>query len=199
MPGRRGRARLGPMTKNRPLRALSGATLALVSFVFVAGSPAGAASTSPKQWASGVCSAVQTFADSVDSTLSGLKGAGSIDAAAQQASDGLKKAADDLTSSLADLGKPSTSDGGKAKSSVQKLGQQLSNSADAIRELLDPPPQTASEVASTFASIGSEVTKAVDAAKSTANTLKGLKPNGQLQKAFKSSSSCQQLKKSSSS
>jgi hypothetical protein len=187
------------MTTLRPLSAISAVALALVSVAFVAGSPAGAASTSPKEWASGVCSAVQTFADSVDSTLSGLKNADSVDAAAQQASDGLKKAADDLKSSLADLGKPSTSDGGKAKSSVQKLGQQLSNSADAIRELLDPPPQTASEVASTFASIGSEVTKAVDAAKSTANTLKGLKPNGQLQKAFKSSSSCKQLKKSSSS
>ena len=199
MPGRRGRARLGPMTKMLPLCALSTVALVRMSVAFVGGAPAGAASTSPNEWASGVCTAVQTFADSVDSTLSGLKNADSVDAAAQQASDGLKKAADDLKTSLADLGKPSTSDGGKAKSSVQKLGQQLSDSADAIRELLDPPPQTATEVASTFASIGSEVTKAVDAAKSTANTLKGLKPNGQLQKAFKNSSSCKQLKKSSSS
>jgi hypothetical protein len=199
MPARRGWASIRWMVHLRPLSALSAVVLAPVAFAFAAGAPAGATSTSPNEWASGVCSAVQTFSDSVDSTLSGLKNADSVDAAAQQASDGLKKAADDLKSSLADLGKPSTSDGGKAKSSVQKLGQQLSNSADAIRELLDPPPQTASEVASTFASIGSEVTKAVDAAKSTANTLKGLKPNGQLQKAFKNASSCKQLKKSSSS
>ena len=32
--------------------------------------------------------------------------------------------------------------------------------------------------------------------KSTANTLKGLQPNGTLQKAFQSSSECKQLKKS---
>ena len=40
-----------------------------------------------------------------------------------------------------------------------------------------PPPSTPSEIASTFAAIGSEIQKAVSQTKSTANTLKGLKPS----------------------
>jgi hypothetical protein len=161
--------------------------------------PASAASTSPKDWANGVCTAVQTFASSVDSTLSGLKNADSIDAAVQDAKDGLQSAASDLQDSLKKLGKPSSSDGKKAQSAVQKLGNQLSDSVDAIQQLLTPPPTSASQIASTFGQIGSEVQKATAAAKSTANTLKGLKPNGTLQKAFKNAPACKDLKKSSSS
>ena len=65
-----------------------------------------------------------------------------------------------------------------------------------IEDLLSPAPSSPQEIASTFSEIGSEVQKAVGEVKSTANTLKGLKPNGTLQKAFQSSSECKQLKKS---
>ena len=143
-----------------------------------------------------MCSAVQTFANSVDSTLSDVKNADSVSAAAADLSEGLQKAADELRTSLNDLGKPSTSDGGKAKSAVQKLGNQVSDSADAIRKLITPPPETLSEVASTFTDIGSEIRKSVDVAKSTATTLKGLKPSGTLKKAFQDSSQCKKLKTS---
>ena len=44
--------------------------------------------TSPDAWASGVCSAVDTWLDSIDSTFTSLKGAGSVDAAANQAKAG---------------------------------------------------------------------------------------------------------------
>ena len=158
--------------------------------------PAQAASTSPKEWASGVCSAVQTFGDSVQSTLSGLKGSGSLDAASQSVKSGLDQATQELEKSLKDLGKPSTSDGKKAKSAVNDLSKQLSSSVSDIEDLLTPPPSSPQEIASTFSQIGSEVQKAVGEVKSTANTLKGLKPNGTLQKAFQSSSECKQLKKS---
>ena len=50
---------------------------------------------------------------------------------------------------------------------------------------------------SAFADIGSQIQKAVSQTKSTANTLKGLKPNGALQKAFQSAPACTTLKKSS--
>ena len=36
-------------------------------------------------WANGVCTSVQTWLDSVNSTIKGLKGAGSLDAATTQA------------------------------------------------------------------------------------------------------------------
>ena len=52
-------------------------------------------------------------------------------------------------------------------------------------------------IASTFADIGSQIQKAVSQTKSTADTLKGRKPNGALQKAFQSAPACTELKKSS--
>ena len=158
--------------------------------------PAQAASTSAKDWASGVCSAVQTFGDSVQSTLSGLKGSGSLDAASQSVKSGLDQATQELEKSLSDLGKPPTSDGKKAKSAVDDLSKQLSSTVSDIEGLLSPPPSSPPEIASTFSQIGSEVQQAVNEVKSTANTLKGLKPNGALKKAFQSSSQCKQLKSS---
>ena len=52
--------------------------------------------------------------------------------------------------------------------------------------------------ASAFATIGSEIQKSVSQTKSTANTLKGLKPDGALRKAFQTAPACTQLKRGSS-
>ena len=156
----------------------------------------GASSTSPKAWASGVCSAVQTFANSVESTLSDLKSAGSVDDASASVKKGLDDATQEFESAIKDLGKPSSSDGKKAQSAVQNLSKELSDSVSTIEGLLSPPPSSPQEIAATFSEIGSEVQKAVGEIKSTANDLKGLKPNGTLKKAFQSSSDCKDLKKS---
>jgi hypothetical protein len=159
--------------------------------------PAGAASnTSAKQWANGVCSAVQAFGDSIQSTLSGLKDSASLDAASQDLQSGLDDATQQLDESLQKLGKPPTSDGAKARSAVQNLSKELKSDVSDIEDLLSPPPSTPQETASTFSAIGGEVEHAVSQVQSTATTLKGLKPNGTLQKAFQNSSQCQELKKS---
>ena len=160
--------------------------------------PAGAASsTSAKQWASGVCTAVQDFATSVDTTISDLKGSDSLERAASDATTGLQTAVTELEESITDLGRPPTSDGKQAQTAVQNLSDELSNDVAAIQESLTPPPSTPSEIASTFADIGSQIQKAVSQTKSTADALKGLKPNGALQKAFQSAPACTELKKSS--
>jgi hypothetical protein len=157
---------------------------------------AGASSTSASKWASGVCSAVQTFGDSVQSTLSGLKNASSLDDASQSVKKGLDDATQVFKQSIDDLGSPSGGEGKKAKSDVQDLQKQLSSDVSAIEDLLSPPPSSAQEIAATFSQIGSQVQKAASQVKSTANDLKGLKPDGTLKKAFQSSSQCKQLKKS---
>jgi phage-related protein len=177
----------------RRLLAASVTTAAVAALLCAAPAHA-ASSTSANQWASGVCSAVQTFGDSVKSTLTGLKSASSLDDASQKAKSGLDDATQQLESSLKALGKPSTSDGGKAQSAVQNLSKELKNDVSDVEDLLSPPASTPQEIASTFSQIGSEVQHAVDQVQSTATTLKGLKPNGTLQKAFQNSSSCQKLK-----
>jgi hypothetical protein len=172
------------------------AAVAAVMALFSTAPAHAKSSTSANQWANGVCSAVQTFADSVQSTLSGLRSAGSLDNASSMVKSGLDDATQQLETSLQKLGKPPTSDGAKAQSAVQNLSKQLKSDVPAVEALLNPPPSTPQEIASTFSQIGSEVQKAASQVESTANTLKGLKPNGTLQKAFQNSATCQKLKSS---
>jgi len=150
--------------------------------------------TSAKEWAGDVCSAFLTFGDSVQSTLDGLKGSGSVDAAADSAKQGIQSAADDLQQTLDNLGKPPTPNATQAQKAIQNLGNELSKDADDVQQALTPSPSTPGEVSSAFASIGSTMQKAVNQVQSTATTLQGLKGNNQLKKGFQNASSCQQLK-----
>jgi len=159
-------------------------------------SGASAKTSSPTVWANGVCSSVQTWLNSVDSTIKGLKGAGSLDAATTQAKTGVKTATDTLTSSIDALGTPTTGDGTTAKTSVDDLVTQLQSLSTSIQQTLANPGSNPVEVAGSLAQVGSDIGKAANEVKSTGTTLKGLKPNGQLKKAFQSSASCQQLKNS---
>jgi gas vesicle protein len=172
-------------------------TIGVTATLFAGTAGAGSSDTSsPKDWANGVCSAVQTFGESIDSTISDLKDAASLDAAVTDAKSGLEDAVTELGDSLEELGRPSTGDGKKAQSAVADLEKQLNDAVSNIEGLLSPAPSTPQEIASTFSEIGSEIQKAVSQTKSTANTLKGLKPNGALQKAFESSPDCKSLKSS---
>jgi ABC-type transporter Mla subunit MlaD len=177
-----------------------GGVLCTATLLVGAAAPAGAASSSSsaKQWANGVCSAVQTFGDSVQSTLDDLKNASSVEDASGKVKSGLDDATQTLEKSLDDLGKPPTPDADEAQQAVQNLSKQLNDDVSAVEDLLSPPPSSPQEIASTFSQIGSEVQKAVSQVQSTATTLKGLKSSGSLQKAFQSASSCKQLKSSAS-
>ncbi len=159
-------------------------------------SGASSKTTSPSKWANGVCSSVQTWLDAVNSTITGLKGAGSLDAAATQAKTGVQDATDALKSSVDALGTPSTGDGAKARSAVNGLVKQLQTLSTSIQQTLANPGSSPVEVAGSLAQVGSDIGKAANEVKSTGTTLKGLKPNGQLKKAFQSSASCQKLKNS---
>ena len=167
--------------------------LCVVSVTLV--SAAGAQTRTPtKKWASGVCSAVQTWIDDVDSTVQGLKGAGSLDAAADQAKTGVQSANEDLATSLDELGRPQSSEGKKVQKSVQKLQQDLDAVGADIQAALADPPSGAVAAAATFAEIGAQLGEAGQAVRSAATALKGLDPGGDLQKAFQSAPSCKKLK-----
>ena len=77
---------------------------------------------------------------------------------------------------------------------MNDLVTQLQSLSSSIQQTLASPALV--QVAGSLAQVGSDIGKAANEVKSTGATLKGLKPNGQLQKAFKSSASCQKLKNS---
>jgi hypothetical protein len=180
----------------RGARVLVVAVAGASALFALAGGPAGAASSKPtaKQWAGSVCSAFLTFGSSVESTIEGLKSAGSVEDAATAAKQGIQDATKELQSTLDDLGKPPTPNGTQAQTTIQDLGKDLTADANDIEQALTPAPSSPGDVASAFATIGSDVQKAVSQTKDAANTLKGLKGDSALRKGFESASSCQQLK-----
>ena len=129
-----------------------------------------------------------------ESTLQGLRDAGSLENASQQAVDGLDTATTQLTTSIEELGRPSTSDGKKAQDAIEKLSDDLREDVDNVKSELSNPPSDPAGIASLFAQIGIEVGNATDQVQSTATTLKGLSSKGKLKKAFQSSSECKSLK-----
>jgi hypothetical protein len=181
----------------RVLGLVAGATV-VAGLTYAGATPVSAASSSSsaKQWANGVCSAFQTFGDSVQSTLSGLSGSDSLDDASSDVKSGLDDATKQLEDSLQKLGKPPTPNASKAQSTIQNLSKELQSDADDVEQLLSPPPSTPQEIASTFSQIGSEVQKAVNQVQSTASTLQGLKGNNALKQGFQSASACKQLEQS---
>jgi hypothetical protein len=65
---------------------------------------------------------------------------------------------------------------------------------DSPREGDAPARSDPAGIAALFAQIGRDAQQAISQVKSTATTLKGLSPKGELKKAFRSSSECQSLK-----
>ena len=96
---------------------------------------------------------MQTFANSVHSTISDLKGSQSLDKASQDAKSGLESATTELHDTLKSLGRPRTSDGKKAQTVAQDLSDELRKNVAAIEEVLTPPPSSPSDIASAFATI----------------------------------------------
>lgn len=156
----------------------------------------GTTTSSPDAWASGVCSSVSTWLDSVDKTVKGLTSASSLNAAADQAKSGIQSATDTLKSSIDALGVPSTGDGQKAKKQIDSLTSQLESLSTSIQTLLSNPGSNPVQVAGTLAQVGSDVGKAVSDVQDTATSLKGLKPKGALKQAFQTEPSCTKLKSS---
>jgi hypothetical protein len=176
------------------VRGVVGSSVISLVFVVSAATPAGAGDTSPQKWADGVCSAVQDWIDSVQSTVEGLRGAGSLENASQQAISGLDAATAQLADSIEQLGKPSTSDSRKARDAVEELSNELSTDVESIKGELANLPTDPAGIAASFALIGSDISNAIDEVQSTATTLRGLARNGKLKKAFQSSSECRSLK-----
>lgn len=176
------------------VRGVVASSVISLVLVVLASTPAGAGDTSPQKWADGVCSAVQDWISSAESTVEGLRGAGSLENASQQAISGLDAATSQLADSIEQLGKASTSDGRKARNAVEKLSNELSTDVESIKSELTNLPTDPAGIAASFAQIGSDISNAIDEVQSTATTLRGLSRKGKLKKAFQSSSECQSLK-----
>lgn len=175
--------------------ALPVAVLVAALSLVAAGCGGGSDTSSSEQWADSVCTDLNTWADSITTTITGVmsKGLGvtksDLSAAANQASSATSRLVDDLKA----IGPPDTESGQQAQQEVQQLGDSIEQHANKARDLVDGASGSgAAGIVSTARSLLVEIGAAADQLKSA---LTSLEQAGQdIKDGIQSSDSCQKLR-----
>jgi hypothetical protein len=180
---------LDTVKRRRILLVAAGALAVAVAAAGCGGSEKSAES-STQAWASGVCSAVSTYVDSLKdaaTTFSGnVSAAGLADARSEA-----ETATESFTTTVEDLGQPDTESGKQAKQAVDALAVQLGEAADELKQATESVTGTAglmnaiSVVATALAAARTKITTTVD-------ELREL-DRGELKQAFADADSCSAL------
>jgi hypothetical protein len=143
-----------------------------------------------QQWADSVCTDLNTWVTSLQSTVKGLTDKGlSIQKSDIQASvDQAKTDTDELVNSLNALGPPDTEAAQQAKSELDDLGKELQQQVETVQSAAAANGSTL-QLAQTVASAASA---AAAAAKSTFDSIKSI-DTGELKSAFEDSDACKTL------
>ena len=189
-------------TPRRPLastgmRLLGSLAAVLVLAILAAGCGGGGGSSSssdtksPQEWADGVCSAINTWTDSLSSASKSVTGGNLSENSLKQAASDLKDSTAQLKDDLNGLGKPDLSSGDKAKQDIDTLSSNISAGVDKIDGAIKGAQSggivnAVTTVTSTITTMGTQV-------QTTFNELKSLDPAGELKSAFENASSCKNL------
>jgi hypothetical protein len=150
--------------------------------------------SSAEQWADSVCTDLNTWADSITTTITGVmsKGLGvtssDLSVAANQAKSATSRLADDLR----EIGPPDTESGDQAQQQLQQLGDGLEQHANKARELVDSGSSSAAGLAATARSVLVEIGAAADEVKSALTSLQ--QAGEDIRSGIESSDACSQLK-----
>ncbi len=148
--------------------------------------------TATATWADGLCSAITTWTSSLSSIGDSLKGGNLSKDSLSSAVDDAKSATETFTSDLDSLGKPDTDAGQQAKDAVDQLSADLKADMTKIEDAVDGASgvsgilDAVTVISSTLQTAGNQVT-------STITSLEDIDAKGELESAFKQSSSCNDL------
>jgi hypothetical protein len=147
---------------------------------------------SPDEWADGVCSAINTWSDSLRSASQSVTGGNLSENSLKQAASDLQDSTAQLKDDLDGLGKPDLESGDKAKEDVDTLSSNISDGVDKIDGALKDVQNgggivnAVTTVTSTISTMGTQV-------QTTFDELKSLDPAGELKSAFENASSCKNV------
>ena len=178
----------------RPRALLTVSSLAVLAFLAAGCGGGGGGSSnaeSAQDWADGVCSAINTWTDSLRSSAQSVSGGNLSENSLTQAATDLNDATAQLKDDLSGLGKPDTESGDKAKESIDTLSGNIQDGVDKIDGAIKDAQSgglvnALTTVTSTISTMGTQV-------QSTFSDLANLDPKGELESAFKNASSCKSL------
>jgi methyl-accepting chemotaxis protein len=180
-----------------PLRRLL--VPALATIVLAAGcggdGNGGDESTSPTEWADGLCSSITTWTDSLQSTTDSLRSGNLTEDSLRSAADDVKSSTETFVDDVKGLGKPDTESGQQAEDLVDGLGDDLDEGAQKIESTIegvsDPSGilNAVSVVSGTIQTMSQQVS-------STLQQLRQLDPAGDLAQGFQEAESCDVIQSS---
>jgi hypothetical protein len=174
--------------------------LVLTAVILAAGCGGSSSSSSNEKsaddWASGMCTALTDWTNSVKTAGNSLRGNVSKDSL-QSATDDIKSATDTLVGDLKDLGKPNTKSGQDAKAAVDELSSEISGDVKEMQSAVSDASGAQGAITAA-SSVGTALTSMGTQINATASKLDQADPDGELKKAFQNSSDCQSLSGSGS-
>ena len=168
------------------------AVLALLAAGCGGGGGGSSNAESAQDWADGVCSAINTWTDSLRSASASVSGGNLSENSLTQSATDLKDATAQLKDDLSGLGKPDISSGDQAKETIDTLSGNIQDGIDKINGAIKDAQSggglvnALTTVTSTISTMGTQV-------QSTFSELGKLDPKGELESAFKNASSCKSL------
>ena len=157
------------------------------------GGGGGSSSTkSPEEWADGVCSAINTWSDSLRSASESVTGGNLSENSLKQAASDLQDSTAQLKDDLHNVGKPDLESGDKAKEDVDTLSSNISAGVDKIDGALKDV-QNGGGIVNAVTTVTSTITTMGTQVQTTFNELKSLDPAGELKSAFENASSCKNV------
>ena len=142
-------------------------------------------------WANSFCSSVSTWQTSLTTATNDFTSSPSKDSL-KQASDDVNSATNKLVSDVKGLGKPPTSDGAQAQQQVDQLSTEVQQTKQTIKTATKSVTNL-SQALNAASIVTANLEKLKDDATTTFNQLTKLNPGGELETAFKQSSTCQGL------
>ena len=176
-------------------RGLAVAAVSLVAVLSAAASGCGGDDQSgAEQWADSVCTDLNTWADSMTTTITGVMSQGlgvtssDLRAAANQASSATTR----LVDGLREIGPPDTESGQAAQQQLQQLGDSLEQHATKARDLVEGGSGSGAGLVATARSVLVEIGAAADEVKGALTSLQ--QAGEDLRSGIQASDACSQLR-----
>jgi hypothetical protein len=173
------------------------AALLVVVLVGVAagcgGSDSSSEATPTEEWASGFCTALTDWTDSLQDVTSQFSDTSNLSKEGlQSAADDIRSSTDTFISELHDLGAPDTESGDEVKSSLDALSSTVDDEVDTIQQAaqgvsgITGLPSALSTITESLSALG-------NAFSNTLNTLDSADASGELQQALEDSPDCDEI------
>ena len=149
---------------------------------------------SPTEWADGLCSAINTWTASLQSSAESLRGGNLSEDSLRSTADDVKSSANTFVDDVKELGKPDAESRQKAEELADGLGDDLDEGAQKIEDTIGGVTD-ASGVLNAVTVVSGTIETMSREVSSTFDQLKQLDPAGELDQAFRDAASCEQLER----